>query len=71
MSNFDRFSALDLFKFNSVNLDPLTETYNISFYLSYLAQWPDYFVVASSCTGRPTAYIMGKAEGEGNLWVIY
>lgn len=32
--------AMDLLHLESVNLDPLTETYNISFYLEYLAKWP-------------------------------
>ncbi len=42
---------------------------NISFYLQYLAQWPDYFVMAESPFGeKKMAYIMGKAEGEGVLW---
>ena len=68
MSNLNRFSAFDLLKFNNINLDPLTETYNISFYLQYLAQWPDYFVIAKSFNGDPMAYIMGKAEGENQLW---
>lgn len=48
MTTLRRFVATDLFKFNSINLDPLTETYSISSYLQYLAQWPDYFVAAES-----------------------
>ncbi|KAJ3081793.1 acyl-CoA N-acyltransferase [Rhizoclosmatium globosum] len=68
MSFLRRFTADDLFKFNNINLDPLTETYNISFYLGYLAQWPDYFVMAESCSGASMGYIMGKAEGDGELW---
>ncbi|ORZ31609.1 N-acetyltransferase 5 [Catenaria anguillulae PL171] len=50
------------------NLDPLTENYNISFYLSYLARWPEYFFIAQSPSGRPMGYIMGKAEGRGKDW---
>jgi N-terminal acetyltransferase B complex catalytic subunit len=45
MSELRRFRALDLFKFNPINLDRLTETYNLSFYLSYMATWPDLFLV--------------------------
>ena len=45
MSELRRFHALDLFKFNPINLDRLTETYNLSFYLSYMATWPDLFLV--------------------------
>ena len=33
----------DLFKFNNINLDVLTETYNMPFYLSYMAKWPEAF----------------------------
>ncbi|KAJ3009629.1 UNVERIFIED_CONTAM: N(alpha)-acetyltransferase 20, NatB catalytic subunit [Siphonaria sp. JEL0065] len=68
MSFLRRFTADDLFKFNNINLDPLTETYNISFYLGYLAQWPDYFVMAESSSGASMGYIMGKAEGDAELW---
>ncbi|KAI9092891.1 acyl-CoA N-acyltransferase [Phlyctochytrium arcticum] len=68
MTTIRRFLADDLFRFNNVNLDPLTETYNISFYLQYLAQWPDYFVIADAPNGQTMGYIMGKAEGSGNLW---
>jgi N-terminal acetyltransferase B complex catalytic subunit len=34
----------DLLKFNNVNLDVLTETYNMSFYMSYMSRWPESFV---------------------------
>lgn len=53
------------------NLDPLTETvsivyawltilwqYNLSFYLSYLARWPDFFSVAESFDGKMMGYGM-------------
>ena len=54
MSELRRFRALDLFSFNPINLDRLTETYNLSFYLSYMATWPDLFLVqhapSSSCS---------------------
>ncbi|KAJ3411972.1 N(alpha)-acetyltransferase 20, NatB catalytic subunit [Chytridiales sp. JEL 0842] len=68
MTTLRRFVADDLFKFNNINLDPLTETYSISFYLQYLAQWPDYFTMAESASGARMGYIMGKAEGQGKLW---
>ncbi|GAO51652.1 N-acetyltransferase [Saitoella complicata NRRL Y-17804] len=69
MSELRRFRATDLFEFNNVNLDVLTETYNISFYLSYLATWPDLFTTTlSPTTQQPIAYIMGKSEGTGTLW---
>jgi N-terminal acetyltransferase B complex catalytic subunit len=71
----------DLLTFNNVNMDTLTETYNIAFYVSYMAQWPESFRVAKampwceSTTTSATAavpilmgYVLGKAEGEGTLW---
>jgi N-terminal acetyltransferase B complex catalytic subunit len=45
MSELRRFRAEDLFRFNPINLDHLTETYNLQFYLSYMATWPDLFLV--------------------------
>ena len=58
----------DLLKFNNVNLDPLTETYNMSFYTQYLAKWPEYCFNVTAAQGRPMGYILGKAEGLGEEW---
>lgn len=44
MTTIRRFEMNDLFKFNNVNLDVLTETYNMTFYLQYMSQWPESFV---------------------------
>lgn len=41
------------------NLDPLTETYGLSFYMQYLAHWPEYFQVAEA----PGGEIMGYSKG--------
>jgi N-terminal acetyltransferase B complex catalytic subunit len=68
MTSLRPFVADDLFKFNRINLDPLTETYNLSFYLNYLARWPDYFTLALDPSQQPMGYIMGKAEGKGENW---
>ncbi|CCX33861.1 acyl-CoA N-acyltransferase [Pyronema domesticum] len=68
MSSLRPFTALDLFKFNATNLDPLTENYDISFYMSYLARWPTYFCAMESAGGRIMGYIMGKAEGAYENW---
>ncbi len=69
MTTTRRFRADDLFRFNNVNLDVLTETYNNAFYLQYLATWPDYCVVQEAPGGRRLmGYILGKAEGEGKRW---
>jgi len=48
MTTIRRFTMSDLFKFNNINLDVLTETYNMPFYLSYMSKWPESFLVAES-----------------------
>ncbi|XP_043480982.1 N-alpha-acetyltransferase 20 [Leptopilina heterotoma] len=68
MATLRPFTCDDLFRFNNVNLDPLTETYGLSFYMQYLAHWPEYFQVAESPSGEIMGYIMGKAEGHGEDW---
>mmetsp|Transcript_327 Transcript_327/g.314 ORF Transcript_327/g.314 Transcript_327/m.314 type:complete len:176 (+) Transcript_327:27-554(+) len=68
MTTFRPMKADDLFKFNHINLDPLTETYNIPFYLQYLSTWPTYCSVIEDPSKRLMGYILGKAEGDGNLW---
>ena len=56
MTTLERFTTADLFRFNSVNLDVLTETYQNNFYLQYLARWPEYFIKAeSACAARARA----------------
>ena len=60
MTLYRPFTCFDLFKYNRVNLDPLTETYAIGFYLQYLAKWPEYFMVSESPSGNVMGYIMGK-----------
>lgn len=56
MSSLRPFTALDLFRFNATNLDPLTENYDISFYLNYLARWPTYFYAVENAGGRIMGY---------------
>tara|TARA_B110001452_G_scaffold188327_1_gene158653 strand:+ start:113 stop:553 length:441 start_codon:yes stop_codon:yes gene_type:complete len=71
MSTTRRFSVFDLLRFNNVNLDPLTETYNMAFYTQYLAKWPEYCFNVTAPQGRPMGYILGKAEdfhSEENSW---
>ncbi|KAI9756855.1 MAG: hypothetical protein M4579_003691 [Chaenotheca gracillima] len=62
MSAIRPFNAMDLFRFNLTNLDPLTETYDLSFYLNYLAKWPSMFNVVEGTSGEINGYIMGKLE---------
>lgn len=47
------------------NLDPLTETYGLSFYMQYLAHWPEYFQVAES----PSGEIMGYSNNNNFLFI--
>ncbi|GMI76088.1 NatB catalytic subunit [Hibiscus trionum] len=68
MTTIRRFCCNDLLRFTSVNLDHLTETFNMSFYMTYLARWPDYFQVAEGPGKRIMGYIMGKVEGQGESW---
>ncbi|KAG9318749.1 acyl-CoA N-acyltransferase [Chiua virens] len=68
MSVIRPFMATDMFKFNNINLDIWTETYGVSFYLSYLSRWPDLCCVQEAHSGRMMGYILGKAEGTSNEW---
>ncbi|TMW69540.1 hypothetical protein Poli38472_001696 [Pythium oligandrum] len=68
MTSTRKFRCEDLFRFNNVNMDVLTETYDMSFYLQYLAKWPDYFLVQEDPNETIMGYIMGKAEGVDENW---
>nr|CAG4652209.1 EOG090X0ENV [Triops cancriformis] len=68
MTTLRPFTCDDMLRFNNVNLDPLTETYGLAFYMQYLAHWPEYFQVAEAPSGELMGYIMGKAEGAGTSW---
>ena len=68
MTTIRQFTMNDLLKFNNVNLDVLTETYNMAFYMSYMSRWPESFSVAESPNGDIMGYVLGKAEGDGKLW---
>lgn len=56
MANFRRFRPNDVNKFAKCNLDPLTETYELSFYLQYYAKWPGLFQVAEDPDGNIIGY---------------
>ena len=68
MTTLRPFTCDDLFTYNEVNTDVLTETFNLNFYLGYLATWPEYFTTATSPGGTTMGYVMGKAEGRGSNW---
>jgi len=50
MTTTRAFRLDDLFKFNNINLDVLTETYNTSFYYTYVATWPEFFKIQEVST---------------------
>lgn len=56
MSSIRPMTPLDLLKFNPCNLDHLTETYNIGFYLDYFSKWPQLCKVLESKDGEIEAY---------------
>ncbi|KAI1853591.1 hypothetical protein JX266_001575 [Neoarthrinium moseri] len=62
MVTFRRFRPDDLNRISMCNMDPLTETYDSSFYLQYYAKWPGMFIVAEDDSGNIVGYVMGKLE---------
>ncbi len=40
----------------------------MGFYYHYYTRHPEYFKVAEAPDGRVVGYVMGKAEGDGELW---
>jgi hypothetical protein len=52
MTTLRPFRMEDLFKFNNINLDVLTETYNMPFYMSYMSKWPEAFTGKSTCSSK-------------------
>ena len=56
MTSLRAFRPQDLLHMNLTNLDPLTENYNIDFYLHYLTKWPSLFTVAEDHQGNIIGY---------------
>lgn len=56
IGNSLRYSFSTLYSISRRNLDALTETYGLSFYMQYLAHWPEYFQVAESPSGEIMGY---------------
>ncbi|KAI5308412.1 hypothetical protein KEM55_005785 [Ascosphaera atra] len=52
MSSIRRMTAEDILSLNLTNLDPLTENYDLTFYLTYLMQWPSLFSVVEDRKGH-------------------
>lgn len=68
MSSLRPFSIYDIYKFNNVNLDILTETYHTDFYGQYISDWSEYCKTSYNSQGIIEGYILGKVEGEGKMW---
>lgn len=70
MSSTKPFQAEDLFEINAINLDALTENFNLQFYFQYLLEWPSIFfksVEIGSNFQQPyeiSGYMMAKNEGK-------
>ncbi|KAI5969241.1 naa20 [Candida margitis] len=65
MTSIKPFQLEDLFTINPVNLDPLTENFNISFYSQYLISWPNLFYKSvEQPLGATSGYMMAKTEGQ-------
>lgn len=68
MTSIRILKATDLFHVSNINLDKYTENYQISFYLHYLAKWPEMNYIATSQKNIHMGYLIGKAEGSGKDW---
>lgn len=66
MSTIRPFRIFDLLEFNNINLDILTETFNVNFYGKYIIKWPEYCISILNCSGRFQGYLLGKVEGDKN-----
>ena len=56
MTTLRPFCPQDLLHMNLTNLDPLTENYNLDFYMQYLMRWPSLFTIAEDQQGRIIGY---------------
>uniref|UniRef100_A0AC35U319 N-acetyltransferase domain-containing protein n=1 Tax=Rhabditophanes sp. KR3021 TaxID=114890 RepID=A0AC35U319_9BILA len=65
MTTLRSFACQDLLKFNNVNLDNMTETYGVDYYLNYLSMWPEYCMTAEDFDESIMGYVFGKSEEEG------
>jgi len=58
MSSIRRVTPTDLLSLNLTNLDPLTENYDLGFYLNYLMRWPSLFSAVENRDGHIVGYSM-------------
>lgn len=62
MTSLRRCKPQDLFRMNLTNLDPLTENYNLDFYMHYLSNWPSLFTIAEDQHGNIIGYSMSHSH---------
>lgn len=67
MTSVTPFRATDLLSLNAVNLDVLTENYQLEYYLEYLIRWPSLMFKVDG-PQRCVGYMMAKSEGRGREW---
>ena len=51
MASVRPMTAEDLFHFNAYNLDSLTETFSVAYYMHYLLKWPELCRVIENYNG--------------------
>lgn len=65
MTSYKPFQLEDLYKINSINLDPLTENYTLEFYFEYLLKWPALFFKSVEVNNNDiSGYMIAKNEGK-------
>ncbi|CAK9435814.1 uncharacterized protein LODBEIA_P04870 [Lodderomyces beijingensis] len=65
MTSIKPFQLEDLLDANPINLDPLTENFNVSFYSHYLINHPNLFYKSIEAPGgQMSGYMMAKTEGQ-------
>ncbi|CAK77295.1 unnamed protein product (macronuclear) [Paramecium tetraurelia] len=64
MSTIKPFQIFDILDYNNINLDILTETFNVGFYGKYIAKWPEFCISIKNHFGNFQGYLLGKIEGE-------
>lgn len=67
MTSIQPFQLTDLYHISNVNLDSLTENFNVGFYSQYLIQWSELFIKSAEHDDI-SGYLMGKVEGSGTLF---
>ena len=58
MTSLRRFRCTDLLRLSPVNLDALTETYQLTYYSTYAIRWPDCFTVVQ----QPYAFHLNSSS---------